>query len=209
MCLSVLLLELALRLASFSTTRCIHGPTMLRYTSSAAFTAWGLPWEKCIKATEISFLWFSSSFSFKGYFWAACSPQASAQDLVSTPVVSTYQHLGRWDIISSSATLLAHPSSWRATTEGGLSLSLLLPRTSRPQSCFKPGYLEAEVTESTLLKTLGMCVYMRERERARWGVLVFRGIIFGLTAPHTHFDGSHCPGGGKLAHWHVVQHMCD
>lgn len=25
---------------------------------------------------------------------------------------------------------------------------------------------------------------------------------------HTHFDSSHCPGSGKLALWHVVQHMC-
>lgn len=141
----------------------------------------GISAGKCKKAPEICFLWFVFffSFSFKGYFSAARSPQASAQDLALTAAVSTYQHLGRWDIISSSAILLAHPSFWHATTV--VSLSLLLPRTSQPQSCFKPGYLEAEVTVSTLPKTLGMCVCAR----ASWRVLAFRGIIFGLTAPHT------------------------
>lgn len=88
-------LEPALRFASFSTTRCIHGRTMPCFTSGVAFTAWGFPRENVSRLQKFVFSDFLLFFSFKGYFWVACSPRASTQDPASTEAVSTFQHLGR------------------------------------------------------------------------------------------------------------------
>lgn len=64
-------------------------------------------------------------------------------------------------------------------------VSVQLPRMTQPQSCYKPGYLEAEVTLSTLPETPRLCgshaVCVLSVSR---GVLAFRGVIFGLTG-HT------------------------